>query len=149
MSQSSCKDNTRLGRIGCGATYSGRVQHSVVKVPWSTYPDGMAHLTFTGDRASDVWWAEGCPDPTTCDRLERDALGRWGVRLSDRDRERLTTSRAAVDVRGGTSGGRSGSRAGRPGRAVLVARLRALGYDGPVSYNVDRLVDLVDELEDR
>lgn len=42
---SKCVDNSRLGRIGCGQEYSGELQHAVAKVPWSQYPDGMAHIT--------------------------------------------------------------------------------------------------------
>ena len=40
-----CSDNHRLGRIGCGQTFGGEMQHSVAKVSWSTHPDGMAHIT--------------------------------------------------------------------------------------------------------
>lgn len=40
-----CVDNPRLGRIGCGQTFSGEMQHSVAKVTWSEHADGMAHIT--------------------------------------------------------------------------------------------------------
>ena len=42
---SKCVDNSRLGRIGCGQEYSGELQHSVAKVSWSEFPDGLAHVT--------------------------------------------------------------------------------------------------------
>lgn len=51
-----CVDNPRLGLVGCGATYQGRQQHSVARVPWSDQPDGRAHLTFSNERACDFCW---------------------------------------------------------------------------------------------
>ena len=40
-----CSNNPRLGRVGCGQTFGGEMQHSVARVSWSTHPDGMAHIT--------------------------------------------------------------------------------------------------------
>ncbi len=53
-----CSDNPRLGRIGCGQTFGGEMQHSVARVSWSAHPDGMAHVT---GRLStiDKCWAKG------------------------------------------------------------------------------------------
>ena len=87
-----CVDNPRLGRSGCGATYSGRVQHSVARVPWSTHPDGLAHVTFTGEDASDLCWRGGTMrDPATVRHpktgellLEQDERGRWQRRNARR-----------------------------------------------------------------
>lgn len=40
-----CVDNPVLNITGCGAVYGGEIQHSVASVPWSTLPDGKAHIT--------------------------------------------------------------------------------------------------------
>jgi hypothetical protein len=63
---SRCTDNPRAGRTGCGATYTGGMAHSVARVPWSTHPDGRAHITFGTDKASLVCWrGDTMRDPST------------------------------------------------------------------------------------
>ena len=75
-----CSENTRLGRIGCGAEYGGELQHCVAKVPWSKYPDGRAHVT---GRVStiDAMWDKGPgtypADPTTVAELKLNEFGYW------------------------------------------------------------------------
>lgn len=51
-----CTDNERLGVVGCGATYSGQMCHSVARVDWSTHPDGRAHCTFPSVLMADRCW---------------------------------------------------------------------------------------------
>lgn len=53
---STCTDNPRLGLIGCGQTYSGKMAHSVARVEWSTHPDGRAHATFPSTAMADKCW---------------------------------------------------------------------------------------------
>lgn len=79
-----CTDNTRLGLIGCGAPYTGNAGHSVAEVPWSTHPDGRAHVTFASDEACLACWsAAGMRDPATLRGrdsellLEQDGRGYW------------------------------------------------------------------------
>ncbi len=73
-----CSDNHRLGRIGCGATFGGEMQHSVAKVSWSTHPDGMAHIT-AKDSTIRHLWAKGkdeMANPADVG-LHQDARGVW------------------------------------------------------------------------
>lgn len=93
---STCGDNPRIGRIGCGASFSGELQHSVAKVPWSTHPDGLAHIT---GRLStiDLCWRKGdgqtMANPADLG-LEQDTRGIWRQPISDADRARLEARRA-------------------------------------------------------
>jgi hypothetical protein len=88
---SHCTDNHRLGRIGCGASFSGELQHSVAKVPWSTHSDGMAHIT---GRLStiDLCWRKGTgnvmANPADIG-LEQDHRGVWRQPMTDAARARL------------------------------------------------------------
>ena len=50
-----CTNNTRLNRIGCGQEFSGELQHSVVKVSWSQYEDGRAHITASSSTINKCW----------------------------------------------------------------------------------------------
>lgn len=79
-----CTDNPRLGLIGCGQTYSGKMAHSVAKAPWSSRPDGRAHATFPSALMADKCWkGERMLDPATIvDRegeplFHVDARGVW------------------------------------------------------------------------
>jgi hypothetical protein len=90
-----CVDNPRLGLVGCGATYGGEVQHSVARVPWSTSPDGMAHIT---GRLStiDKCWAFGkdgvLTDPINVSGLQLDARNVWRQEMSEQRRASLVTA---------------------------------------------------------
>lgn len=92
-----CTDNTTLGRIGCGATYSGEMQHCVAVVPWSTHPDGMAHITAKSSTI-DLMWAKGrgtLVEPSSIG-LVRDDRGVWRRPISEEARARLNASRAEL-----------------------------------------------------
>jgi hypothetical protein len=84
-----CTDNTRLGRVGCGATYSGEMQHSVARVPWSEHPDGLAHITgrYT---TIDVCWRKAVrgvmADPKTLDLVQNER-GVWARPMRESARE--------------------------------------------------------------
>ena len=88
---SKCTDNPRLGRISCGAEFGGELQHCVARVPWSSSPDGMAHLTA---RAStiDFLWAKGeggvMADPTEFGIAPNDR-GVWRRPMDDETAARL------------------------------------------------------------
>lgn len=91
---STCTDNTRLGRIGCGATYGGELQHSVAAVPWSAHLDGFAHVTASLS-VIDHCWNKGkgqMADPATLG-LEQDDGGRWRRPMTDEQRSRLAQIR--------------------------------------------------------
>ena len=88
----SCGDNPKLGIIGCGARYSGELQHSVARVPWSSKPDGRAHITLSPSTAK-AWDGRGMPEPSSMGLVET-APGRWGFPLDDAARERLAASRS-------------------------------------------------------
>lgn len=73
-----CVDNPVLGRIGCGATFGGEMQHCVAKVSWSTHPDGIAHITAKLSTI-DLLWSKGKTepaDPATLG-LHQDDHGTW------------------------------------------------------------------------
>jgi hypothetical protein len=78
-----CSDNTRLGRIGCGATYHGELQHSVAKVSWSTHPDGMAHITASLSLI-DILWNKGGGDTMVDPATVLDKTGTPRFRLDTR-----------------------------------------------------------------
>lgn len=73
-----CSDNPRLGRVGCGQTFGGEMQHSVARVSWSDHPDGMAHVT---GRLSTIerCWAKGAGEMANPADLgfHQDARGVW------------------------------------------------------------------------
>ena len=87
-----CGDNPKLGIIGCGARYSGELQHSVARVPWSIQPDGRAHITLSPNTAK-KWDGRGMPEPSSMGLVET-APGRWGFPMSDEARETLAAGRA-------------------------------------------------------
>ena len=87
-----CRDNPKLGIIGCGARYSGELQHSVARVPWSIQPDGRAHITLSPSTAT-KWDRAGMPEPAALGLVET-SPGRWGFPLDDAARERLAAGRA-------------------------------------------------------
>jgi hypothetical protein len=74
-----CTDSPRSGRIGCGATFSGRRQHSVARVSWSQHPDGLAHETFSTEQNVDRCWRNGqMVDPRSLPtKLMQGADGVW------------------------------------------------------------------------
>lgn len=77
---STCSDNHRLGRIGCGQTFGGEMQHCVAKVSWSQHPDGMAHITAKLSTIEKCW-AKGkgtgeMANPADIG-LHQDARGVW------------------------------------------------------------------------
>lgn len=90
---SACTDNTRLGRIGCGATFSGALQHCVARVPWSRFPDGLAHVTASLS-VIDQCWRKGAQmaDPATLG-FEQDQSGRWRRPMSETQRAHLAQIR--------------------------------------------------------
>ena len=95
----SCVDNDRLNSQGCGATFSGELQHSTAKVDWSEWEDGRAHITASLS-VIDKCWAKGTDghmaDPATLG-FEEDSTGRWRMPMSDEDRERLAALREGDD----------------------------------------------------
>ena len=102
-----CTDNARLGRTGCGATYSGELQHSVARVPWSRHPDGLAHITASLS-VIDKCWAKGgreMADPAALG-FEQDASGRWRKPMTEEEQRRLAQIRqdsvTAVDLSAST-----------------------------------------------
>lgn len=97
MKSAKCVDNERTNRIGCGAAYSGKLQHCVAKVPWSNHPDGRAHITASLSTI-DLMWEKGYHDPKgendwpaepSSIGLVQDSFGRWIQPISDKDKERL------------------------------------------------------------
>ena len=100
---STCIDNPRLGRIGCGATYSGELQHAVAAVPWSRHPDGRAHVTASLSVIEKCWAKGGgqMADPATLG-YEQDGTGRWRQPMTDEQRTHLAEIRQervlAVDL---------------------------------------------------
>jgi hypothetical protein len=75
-----CSNNTRLGRIGCGAEYNGELQHCVAKAPWSEHPDGRAHVTGRSSTIEAMWDkspGEYPADPTTVEGLQLNEHGYW------------------------------------------------------------------------
>jgi hypothetical protein len=77
---STCKSNTRTGRIGCGATYSGEMQHMVERVSWSEHPDGRAHITgrlSTIERLRSGKTKREPSNPADDEKLYRDERGVW------------------------------------------------------------------------
>lgn len=83
-----CTDNERLGRIGCGQTYYGEMQHSVAKVPWSEFPDGMAHMTARAGLIDMLWQGNVLRDPKDFG-LVKDDRGVWHKPMSESERTRL------------------------------------------------------------
>lgn len=90
-----CTNNDRLGRIGCGQTFSGEMQHCVASVPWSEWPDGLAHVTA---RLSviDKCWSKGkggvMANPADLGFVQDDR-GVWRHPMTDEARARLAEVR--------------------------------------------------------
>ena len=87
---STCTDSPATGRQGCGATFSGELQHCVARVPWSRHPDGLAHVTASLS-VIDKCWTKGkgqMADPAALG-FEQDNNGRWRQPLTESQRVRL------------------------------------------------------------
>jgi len=90
--RTSCKNETATGRIGCGATYSGRMLHCVAPAAWSSHPDGLCHETFSAESSCDLHLGfDGATntlrhdDPRTIAKLGENDRGVWrSVDRSDR-----------------------------------------------------------------
>ena len=92
---SRCADNPATGRIGCGQTFGGESQHCVARVPWSTHPDGRAHVTASLSTIEYMWTkGDGThpADPSTLG-YEPNANGRWRRPLTDEEREQMDRDR--------------------------------------------------------
>lgn len=89
-----CTDNPRLGRVGCGATFGGEMQHCIAKAPWSTHADGMVHITAKLSTI-ELLWAKGGSHPANPVDLgmTQDDRGVWRRPMSDEARERLASVR--------------------------------------------------------
>jgi hypothetical protein len=105
-----CTDNPRLGLVGCGQTYSGKMCHSVARVPWSSHPDGRAHATFPSNAMADRCWRgdrmhnpAGLVDAKRDAVFRQDARGIW--RGAEKWQERLGVTRQSDETAAaGTSG---------------------------------------------
>lgn len=88
-----CTDNARLGRIGCGASYTGETQHSVAKVSWSTHPDGMAHISAADSTILKLWGKGRKSGGEMAHPAEHGFVqnenGRWGTPMSEERLERI------------------------------------------------------------
>lgn len=75
----SCKNNTELGRVGCGAEYRGREVHCTNPAEWSKHSDGLCHETFGGYSTFDMHWTINSHlNPETLSSLHRDSdRGVW------------------------------------------------------------------------
>lgn len=85
-------DNDRTDRIGCGMEYSGELQHSVAKVPWSEWPDGRAHMTASLSVIDECWRKGengGMADPTTQGFVQDPNSGRWRKPMDEETKARL------------------------------------------------------------
>ncbi len=90
-----CTDNPSTGRIGCGATFSGERQHCIARVPWSTHPDGRAHITAAVSTIDTMWRKGGAAPahPAECGFVELEP-GRWGTPMSEAALDRTREPRA-------------------------------------------------------
>lgn len=78
-----CSDNHRLGRVSCGQTYGGEMQHCVARVSWSEHEDGYAHVTAKLGTI-ELLWSKGfgkngngeMAEPSSVG-LHQDARGVW------------------------------------------------------------------------
>lgn len=90
-----CSDNPVLGRIGCGQTFGRETQHSVARVSWSRFPDGISHVTASLS-VIDECWAKGkgeMADPATLGFVQ-DERGRWRRPLTAAGRALFDAKRA-------------------------------------------------------
>ena len=75
-----CSDNHRLGRVSCGQTYGGEMQHCAARVSWSEHEDGYAHVTAELGTIELMWRkgkGTGEPAEPTSIGLHQDARGVW------------------------------------------------------------------------
>lgn len=86
---SACTDSPRCGRIGCGGTYGGELQHCVARVSWSQFPDGLAHVTASLSVIERLWSIGFGPkgsgelaNPAE-HGYEQDERGRWRQPMAD------------------------------------------------------------------
>jgi hypothetical protein len=79
-----CVDSPRSGIIGCGVTYTGERQHCVARAPWSTHPDGRAHITGALSTIDKMWQKGGAhpAHPADCGYVELEP-GRWGTAMTE------------------------------------------------------------------
>lgn len=80
--RTTCRDNRRLGRQGCGADYGGKQVHCTIPADWSTHPDGLCHETFAAYSTFDRHVRDdgaNHQDPRTLDTLKQDDRGVWHV----------------------------------------------------------------------
>lgn len=92
-----CVDNERIGRIGCGATYFGEMQHCIAKVPWSNHSDGMAHITAPAKVIDLLWFGDSLRNPIEMN-LEQDSRGVWRKPISESERKRLNALGRKADL---------------------------------------------------
>ena len=90
-----CTDNPRLGITGCGATYSGEMQHCVAAVSWSEHTDGKAHITARLSTLERLWRKNTLANPAETSDLMLDGHGRWVKPMSVAERKVFDTYLAA------------------------------------------------------
>lgn len=90
---SECVTNTTLGRVGCGATFTGEMQHCVAKVAWSEHADGMAHITGRLSSIEKCWKKGGEMVHPASVGLVQDDRGVWRAPISDEQRASLAALR--------------------------------------------------------
>ena len=84
--RTSCKDNPRLGRVGCGATYRGNMVHcTICHETFATYRTMDKHLGVT--KRGDLWHEP----PETVRGLWRDDRGIWHLPGSRDPAQRATS----------------------------------------------------------
>lgn len=89
-----CTDSPRSGRIGCGATYTGELAHCVATAPWSTHPDGLAHITATDGVIARLWQLGRTHPANPAEHgYTQDGRGRWRKPLTDDQRAALAALR--------------------------------------------------------
>lgn len=99
---SECKDSPRVGRISCGGTYGGELQHCVARVSWSQFPDGLAHVTASLSVIERLWSIGFGPKGSgefanPADHgYEQDERGRWRMPMTDDERAQVATLRGVA-----------------------------------------------------
>jgi len=91
-----CTHNPATGRLACGQSFGGELQHCVAPVSWSRFTDGLAHVTASLGLIE--WlWRKGGGEPADPASLgcTQDATGRWRRPISDEQRAALAARRAA------------------------------------------------------
>jgi hypothetical protein len=91
---SACTNNPATGRLSCGGTFGGELQHCVARVPWSQHPDGRAHVTGSLS-VIDTMWRKGdgeAPANPVDLGFEPDSNGRWRSPADETIRELWATA---------------------------------------------------------